>query len=240
MSIIQIVCQYSSTNKYNINKVLNKVNFNILFLAKNQYIYATKKRVIYNEKYNHFSDNELITEYKNTKNNVFVGILYKRYSHLVLGLSFKYLKDEDEAKDAVMQIFEKLLADLLKFNIEYFKSWLYTFSKNHCLMILRGKQSKLKKEIDIQIHADSFMETESGMHQNKAEEKEVQYTQLEKAIEELNEDQRKCIELFYLKEKSYNDIVDLTGYTINEVKSFIQNGKRNLKIKLDKNSEQPR
>ena len=78
------------------------------------------------------------------------------------------------------------------------------------------------------------------MHQNKAEEKEVQYTQLEKAIEELNEDQRKCIELFYLKEKSYNDIVDLTGYTMNEVKSFIQNGKRNLKIKLDKNSEQPR
>ena len=107
-------------------------------------------------------------------------------------------------------------------------------------MILRGKQSKLKKEIDIQIHADSFMETENGMHQNKAEEKEAQYTSLETAIEELYEDQRKCIELFYLKEKSYNDIVDITGYTMNEVKSFIQNGKRNLKIKLEKNSEQPR
>ena len=196
--------------------------------------------MIYNEKYNHFSDNELITEYKNTKNNVFVGILYKRYSHLVLGLSLKYLKDEDEAKDAVMQIFEKLLSDLLKFNIEYFKSWLYSFSKNHCLMIIRTKQSKLKKEIDLQIHADSFMETETNSHPNRAEDKEVQYTLLEKAIEELNEDQRKCIKLFYLKERSYNEIADETGYTLNEVKSFIQNGKRNLKIKLEKSSEQPR
>jgi RNA polymerase sigma-70 factor (ECF subfamily) len=139
-----------------------------------------------------------------------------------------------------MQIFEKLLVDLLKFNIEYFKSWLYAFSKNHCLMIIRTKQSKLKKEIDIQIHADSFMETETNSHPNRAEEKEVQYSLLEQAIEELNEDQRKCIKLFYLKERSYNEIADETGYSLNEVKSFIQNGKRNLKIKLEKNSEQPR
>ena len=193
--------------------------------------------MLYNEKYIHFSDNELITEYKNTKNNVFVGILYKRYSHLVLGLSLKYLKDEDEAKDAVMQVFEKLLTVLLKFNIDYFKSWLYTFSKNHCLMIIRSKQSKLKKEIDMQIHADYFMETESTLHPNKEVEKELQYNLLEKAIDELSADQKKCIELFYLKEKSYNEIVELTGYSINEVKSFIQNGKRNLKIKLEKNSE---
>lgn len=193
--------------------------------------------MIYNDKYNHFSDNELITEYKATKNNVFVGILYKRYSHLVLGLSLKYLKDVDEAKDAVMQIFEKLLTDLLKHNIEYFKSWLYTLSKNHCLIILRTKQSRLKKEIDLQVNADFFMETENGLHLNTTEEKEKQYTLLEKAIDELNEDQKKCIELFYLKEKSYNQIVDLTGYSLNEVKSFIQNGKRNLKIKLEKKSE---
>jgi len=196
--------------------------------------------LLHNEKHNDLSDNELITEFKNTKNNVFVGILYKRYSHLVLGLALKYLKNEDEAKDAVMQIFEKLLADLLKFNIEYFKSWLYTFSKNHCLMIIRSQQVKLKKEIDLQINADSCMETESSLHPNKAEEKEIQYTLLERAIEELSEEQKKCIELFYLKQKSYQEIIDITGYSVNEVKSFIQNGKRNLKIKLEKNSEQPR
>ena len=168
---------------------------------------------------------------------MFVGILYKRYSHLVLGLSIKYLKDKDDAKDAVMQIFEKLLSDLLKHNIEYFKSWLYTFSKNHCLMTIRTQQSKLKKERNLQINADFFMETEDGLHLNKAEEKEKQYTALEKAIEELNADQKKCISLFYLKEKSYIEIVDITGYSMNEVKSFIQNGKRNLKIKLERTGE---
>lgn len=176
-------------------------------------------------------------EYKNTNNMVLIGILYKRYSHLVLGLSLKYLKDKDEAKDAVMFIFEKLLKDLLKYEIEFFKSWLYMFSKNHCLMILRTKQTKLKKEIELMDNADSFMETSSDFSLNANAEKELQYTSLEKAINELSPDQQKCINLFYLKNKSYHEIVDLTGYNMNEVKSFIQNGKRNLKIKLEKSEQ---
>jgi len=169
---------------------------------------------------------------------VFVGILYKRYAHLVLGLSLKYLKDEDEAKDAVMQIFEKLLSDLLKHNVEYFKSWLYTFSKNHCLMVIRTKQSLLKKEIELELHADSFMETNNQLHLNSNNDKEKQYQALEKAITELNTEQKQCIELFYLQNKSYQEISDITGFSLNEVKSFIQNGKRNLKLKLERNSEE--
>jgi RNA polymerase sigma-70 factor (ECF subfamily) len=166
-----------------------------------------------------------------------VGILYKRYAHLVLGLCIKYLKDEEEAKDAVMHIFEKLMADLLKHEVQYFKSWLYIFSKNHCLMIIRTKQSRLKKEMDLQVHASSFMETGPDLHHKSQEAKEEEFNALEKAMEELNEEQRKCIDLFYLKEKSYQEIAQETGYTLNEVKSFIQNGKRNLKIKLEKSSE---
>lgn len=189
--------------------------------------------MIYNEKYNQYSDLELIAEYKNTENKLFIGILYKRYSHLVLGLSLKYLKNEDEAKDAVMQIFEKLFKDLLKHQVEFFKSWLYTYSKNFCLMIIRTRQSKLKKEIELENNADLFMETESGLHLNKAEEKEKQFVALENAINDLKDEQKKCIDLFYLKEKSYVEIAEITGFTINEVKSYIQNGKRNLKIKLE-------
>lgn len=189
--------------------------------------------MIYNEKYNQYSDLELIAEYKNTENKLFIGILYKRYSHLVLGLSLKYLKNEDEAKDAVMQIFEKLFKDLLKHQVEFFKSWLYTYSKNFCLMIIRTRQSKLKKEIELENNADLFMETESGLHLKKADEKEKQFEALENAINELKDEQKKCIDLFYLKEKSYVEIAEITGFTINEVKSYIQNGKRNLKIKLE-------
>jgi RNA polymerase sigma factor (sigma-70 family) len=194
--------------------------------------------LLYPEKYNEYSDNELIAEYKSTQNNVFVGVLFKRYSHLVLGLSLKYLKDKDDAKDAVMQIFEKLLSDLLKHQIEYFKSWLYTFSKNHCLMIIRNQQTRLKKDSEVQANAGLFMETGSGLHLNENSDKEQEYQALEKAIEGLNAEQKICIDLFYLKQKSYNEITEITGYSLNEVKSYIQNGKRNLKIKLEKNSEQ--
>jgi RNA polymerase sigma-70 factor (ECF subfamily) len=77
------------------------------------------------------------------------------------------------------------------------------------------------------------METESGLHLNKAEEKEKQFVALENAIEELSAEQKKCVDLFYLKEKSYVEIAEITGFTLNEVKSYIQNGKRNLKIKLE-------
>jgi len=193
--------------------------------------------VLYLEKYNQYSDSDLIGEYRQSVDKTFVGILYKRYAHLVLGLCFKYLKDEDEAKDAVMQIFEKLINDLLKHEVTYFKSWLYTFSKNHCLMILRNRQSKLKKEIDLKIHVSSLMETDANWHLKPHEAREEELSALEQAVEELSESQRICIRLFYLQEKSYQEVADTTGYSMNEVKSYIQNGKRNLKLKLEKNSE---
>ena len=189
--------------------------------------------MIYNQKYNQYSDLELIAEYKSTENKVFIGILYKRYAHLVLGLSLKYLKNEDDAKDAVMQIFEKLFIDLLKHPIEFFKSWLYTYSKNFCLMIIRNRQSKLKKELELENNADLFMETNSILHLNKTGDKEQQYEHLEQALDQLNKEQKKCLDLFYFKDKSYLEIAEITGFTTNEVKSYIQNGNRNLKNKLD-------
>ncbi len=189
--------------------------------------------MIYNQTYNQYSDLELIAEYKSTQNKVFVGILYKRYAHLVLGLSLKYLKNEDDAKDAVMQIFEKLFTDLLKHPIEFFKSWLYTYSKNFCLMVIRNRQSNLKKELELENNADLFMETDSVLHLNKAEDKEKQYEHVESALQQLNDEQKKCLDLFYFKDKSYVEIAEITGFTTNEVKSYIQNGKRNLKIKLE-------
>ena len=100
-------------------------------------------------------------------------------------------------------------------------------------MVIRNRQSKLKKELELENNADLFMETYSVLHLNKAEDKEKQYEHVEFALEQLNDDQKKCLDLFYFKDKSYVEIAEITGYTINEVKSYIQNGKRNLKIKLE-------
>lgn len=189
--------------------------------------------MLYKSEYNLLEDNELINRYCTENNNLFLGILYKRYSHLVLGLCIKYLKNEVEAQDMVMHIFEKLTFDLKKHKIEFFKSWLYTYSKNMCLMELRKKQSQLKKDIELQDNKELFMDSGEGLHLNtKHDEKENTMLQLEAALSGLSKEQKQCIILFYYKNKSYNEIVELTGFNANEVKSFIQNGKRNLKLKI--------
>lgn len=149
----------------------------------------------------------------------------------------KYLKDEDEAQDTVIAIFTKLFDDLIKHQVEYFKSWLYTYSKNHCLMVIRSAKTKLKHELAYGEDVKLFVEKADEMHQN-ANKREQEYVALEKALAELNDEQRTCVELFYIKNKSYTDIVELTGYSLNNVKSYIQNGKRNLKIKLEQINEQ--
>lgn len=193
--------------------------------------------MLYPQRYNEFTDKELLAEYKKSADKIFVGILYKRYSHLVFGLCMKYLKNEDEAHDAVTNIFTKLFDDLLKHEVEYFKSWLYTFSKNFCLMQLRSAQSKLRKDIEYEHDAKMFVEKSEEMHQN-ANKREEEYVALEKALAGLNNEQRICVELFYIKDKSYNEIVEITGYSLNNVKSHIQNGKRNLKILVEKKMKQ--
>lgn len=181
-------------------------------------------------KYSNYSDNDLINTFLEKDDNNIVGVLYERYGHLVLGLCIKYLKNKDEAQDAVIQIFTGLLKDLKKHKIEFFKSWLYVYSKNFCLMELRKRQSALKKELELKDNVHLIMDYSNPEHLN---EKEKQITLMEQALELLNSEQKKCIDLFYLKNKSYVEIVDITGYTANEVKSHIQNGKRNLKIKME-------
>lgn len=188
--------------------------------------------MVYPEKYNQLEDKDLIARYRESGDKIYVGILYKRYSHLVFGLCMKYLKDEDKAQDAVINIFTKLFDDLLKHRVDYFKSWLYTFSKNFCLMQLRSEQSKLRRDLDYQESVKVLMENSEDAHLN-ANKREQEYALLEQAIAGLNDEQRICIELFYLKEKSYQEVADITGYNLNNVKSYIQNGKRNLKIKLE-------
>lgn len=186
--------------------------------------------MVFNDKYNNCSDNELVNVFFETGDNRLIGILYQRYGHLALGLCLKYLKNRDEAQDAVIQIFTNLIKDLKKHKIDYFKSWLYVYSKNFCLMELRKRQSTLKKELELRENVHLFMDMTDPEH---LKEKERQIVLMEQAIALLNTDQKKCIELFYLQNKSYTEITDITGYSANDVKSFIQNGKRNLKIKME-------
>lgn len=176
------------------------------------------------------TDGELAAQYKKSGELAVFGELYSRYMSLVYGVCLKYLKDRDESKDAVMQIFEKLVVSLREHEVLNFKSWLYTTARNHCLMQLRAQKGKNFQEI-----SPFLMESDALAHLEDEPETEVNITKLEKCIELLGEEQKQCVKLFYIQQKSYRDIIQLTGYDDTKVKSYIQNGKRNLKICMERN-----
>lgn len=133
-----------------------------------------------------------------------------------------------------MKVFEKLLKDLGKHEIEQFKGWLYTVAKNECLMYLRAQKSQRARDLELKKDSQGVMESDHALHPDGVTETERQLQTMESSLQELNETQRRCLELFYLEKKCYQEITTLTGYSLNEVKSYIQNGKRNLKILMMK------
>lgn len=172
-------------------------------------------------------DEELILQFCANKDSDAFAILYQRYSHLVYGVNLKYLKHEEDAKDATTQVFEKLIAEICRHDIQLFKAWLYRVAKNHCLMNLRNRrhETKLVGEFD-----ELNMEFVDNMH--LAIEKEKMLSRMEDAMKELGIEQQQCIYYFYIDKMTYSEIMNKTGFTFMQVKSFIQNGKRNLKQKL--------
>ena len=176
------------------------------------------------------TDEELLRRYKSDGNTDWIGILFDRYAVLLLGMAMKYLKNEEDARDGVQQVFLKVLSEVNKHEIQYFKAWIYQVTKNHCLMQLRQKHIKYQEEVtDQNMPGTAALEDTSSYR-----EKDQLLEDMEHALETLNEEQRTCIRLFYLDKQSYQQIAEHTGYTLLQVKSYIQNGKRNLKQQLEK------
>lgn len=176
-------------------------------------------------------DGELLQMFYETGNNELLGIILQRYTSMLLGVCMKYLKNDEDAKDSVQQIFFKVINELHKYKVAYFKSWLYMIAKNYCLMKLRDKNKNTLELTDKMTQQDN-----DGEHKLKAIEKEKALTELEAALQLLNAEQRICVTLFYLQKKSYQQITMQTGYSTLQVKSNIQNGKRNLKLQMNRMS----
>jgi RNA polymerase sigma factor (sigma-70 family) len=178
---------------------------------------------------NHISDQELLERFYADRDNQWLGILLQRYTLLLLGVCIKYLKNEELARDSVQQIFLKAITELQKYRVEYFKSWIYMVAKNHCLMQLRDKPGKNTIEVKESIPAETDEPDKESLLLN---EKTYQY--MGEALKELNADQQLCVTLFYMEKKSYQQITEQTGYSMMQVKSHIQNGKRNMRILIEK------
>lgn len=179
------------------------------------------------------SDEELLEEYRSGGDKALVGILYTRYAHLVFGLCLNYFRDKELARDAVLQLFERLFDSLRRTKPENFKTWLTYVARNYCISELRKQQVQRERSVQFQqdelsLSPETTDELAEGLH-----EKEEKLKRLELAVRELGEEQRICIELFYFKDRSYREIAESTGYSENQVKSYIQNGKRNLKLLME-------
>jgi RNA polymerase sigma factor (sigma-70 family) len=181
------------------------------------------------DEFAHIEDKELLNKFHSDGNNRWLGILLQRYTMLLFGVCMKYLKEEEEAKDAVQQIFLKVITELSKYKVDYFKSWLYMIAKNLCLMKLRYRHAHIAVEF-----TDNFGIDNHPPDKSELLEKDKTLRSVEEGLAQLNEEQKLCVTLFYLEKKSYQQITEITGFNLLQVKSYIQNGKRNLKLIVEK------
>lgn len=175
-------------------------------------------------------ERELLAYYKQTGNLQVLGKLYSPYMSLLYGVCYKYLQDQDQSQDAVMQIFEELIDKLKVHDVGNFKSWLYVYARNYCLMQMR--RDKNKHNVDIDEHL--YEAEKQTVEPNQVRWEEKDFDKLESCLQGLNQEQECCVRMFYLEQKCYKEIMEETGYDLNKVKSYIQNGKRNLKICMDR------
>jgi RNA polymerase sigma factor (sigma-70 family) len=183
------------------------------------------------------NDEDLIVRYRKTGNAAVLGTIFNRYARLVYGLCLKYMKKPANAEDETMAIFEKLITDLQKHNIVCFKAWLYTYAKNHCLMELRKIKPKMV-EFSNEFH-QQMIDPDPFIKQEQETENERTHSTLRFIFSFLNTEQQICLSEFYNNNKSYKDVSLQTGLSLKQVKSHIQNGKRNLRIRFEKfNSKQ--
>ncbi len=185
------------------------------------------------KKYQHLSDHELLDAYRFRRDREALGFLLQRYTLLLLGVCMKYLKHEEEARDAVQQVFSKTIVEIDKYPVEHFKSWIYTITRNYCFMQLRHKMHPLPEEA-IEKNGHELQDEFSGDTLARIREKEKLLEYLEDSLGHLQPNQRECLSLFYLKKLSYRQIGEKTGLSLLQIKSFIQNGKRNMRLMIEK------
>lgn len=194
----------------------------------NKIIHLQQKRfnpLIFKAKNSALCDEDLLNQFLNSANQEVYGTLYSRYIPLVYGLGLKYLQNREEAEDAVMQIYEETVAKVANYDIKNYRTWLYSVAKNHCLQLLRKNENRSFEPI-----LPEIMESEEFLHLLDETQDEETIAALTHCLKTLTEEQQSCIKSFFFENCSYADIVDSTGYALSKVKSYIQNGKRNLKI----------
>jgi len=171
------------------------------------------------------TDEALIAEHK--LGNPGLSELYARYKNLVFGSCLKYFKNRPDADDAVSEIFALIDKKLKKHEVSNFKSWLYTVTRNYCIEVFRKKNRQRDK-----LSAAENMYSETVFHPDDVQDEEL-LNVLGDCIEALPLRQKQTVDMFYYQKLSYREIATALGLSWDKVRSFMQNGRRNLKNCLE-------
>lgn len=182
----------------------------------------------------------MIAKYKATNDLAFIGELYKKYAKQILSVCIFYFRDKDEAKDHVMQIFDKLIHELKQKEVDNFKGWLSFVVRNYCISVLRKQKTDQNRLKSYYEYEKQVLDEETELAIEAIPDTEITTEQIKDCLSRLKKGQQECVQLFYLQSRSYSEITAATGYSLNEVKSYIQNGKRNLKIMLEELKKAPK
>jgi RNA polymerase sigma factor (sigma-70 family) len=175
------------------------------------------------------SDEQLVTRYRNDSDMDALAFLFDKYIDLIFGVCMKYFKQAQDSEDGTMAVFEVLVKKLKTHEVHNFKSWLYVLTKHYCLQKLRRRATTLTNDSE-----DILMQLVDEVHPDDVDLIERRENGLRECIQKLPAEQRRTVELFYFESKSYVEIADTLSVDKEKVRSFIQNGRRNLRVCMNK------
>ncbi|MEL6655687.1 MAG: sigma-70 family RNA polymerase sigma factor [Bacteroidota bacterium] len=175
------------------------------------------------------SDEELVRQFQQSGDRFLLGLLLRRYSQSILGTCHYYLRQPQDAEDAAMEVCELIVRQLQKpKEIKRFKDWVFIIARNYCFRKL--KDNKRLTELSTEWEKDFLnSDVQYELGDTLYVQEEALYARVDAEIQQLNEQQRLCLTAFYWQGEKYKDIAARYGMTTDEVRSAIQNGRRNLR-----------
>lgn len=172
------------------------------------------------------SDEDVLHQYCRTRAPEYFAELFNRYVPIVFSICKSYLDHDEDRRDMVMRIFQKCLEKVDQQPVKKFSGWLSLLARNECIDYLRLQEKAPEKALPVK----NWESPENGYYHRQ----ESLIRELSVALGSLKPHQRRCIELYYFEEKSYKEISRTTGFSDKEVKSYLQNGKRRLRILIER------
>jgi RNA polymerase sigma factor (sigma-70 family) len=152
-------------------------------------------------------------------------IFVDKYKDSSLTIACSLLKDREEAEDVVQDSFLKAFRQLPRFNFQStFKSWLYRIVVNTSYHALEKRKIRRSSAIDEQLvrrHPSSDTAYDTTLTNERKE-------AIQHVLSGMKTNEALILQLYYLGEQSLNEIVEITGMSLSNVKVTLHRGRKNF------------